>query len=81
MTIKEYNDIVFEAMFRQAVIDNFNEELDYYEREAKLNPIEPSPEFEKRMRDLIDNAFREEAIIACDTSDVDAKPERELITV
>jgi len=47
------NDVVFEALFRQAVIDDFNEEIDSIPTKEQLTKIYSfSPEFEIRMKKL-----------------------------
>jgi hypothetical protein len=47
------NDEVFEALFRQAVIDDFNEEIDSIPTNEDLAKIYSfSPEFEIRMKKL-----------------------------
>ena len=55
------NDSVFEALFRQAVIDNFNEELDSLPPDEELAKIYTfSPEHENRMRRLFTLEARKE---------------------
>lgn len=54
MNKAKINDIVFEALFRQAVIDEFNEELDLIPSNEELSALYPfTPEFESRMTKLI----------------------------
>lgn len=53
MNKDQVNDVVFEALFRQAVIDDFNEEIDSIPTNEQLAKIYTfSPEFEIRMKKL-----------------------------
>lgn len=53
MNKDQVNDVVFEALFRQAVIDDFNEEIDSIPTNEQLANIYTfSPEFEMRMKKL-----------------------------
>ncbi len=53
MNKDQVNDVVFEALFRQAVIDGFNEEIDSIPTNKQLAKIYTfSPEFEIRMKKL-----------------------------
>ena len=53
MNKEEVNDAVFQALFRQAVIDNFDEEIDSILKDEELRKMYScSPEFEKRMKKL-----------------------------
>ncbi|MFJ3388649.1 hypothetical protein [Lysinibacillus sp. NPDC086135] len=51
--MNKINDSVFEALFRQAIIDEFNEEIDSIPpKEELIKTISFSPEFELRMKRL-----------------------------
>ena len=53
MNKDQVNDVIFEALFRQAVIDDFNEEIDSIPTNEQLAKIYSfSPEFEIRMKKL-----------------------------
>lgn len=53
MNKDQVNDVVFEALFLQAVIDGFNEEIDSIPTNEQLAKIHTfSPEFEIRMKKL-----------------------------
>ena len=53
MNRDQVNDVVFEALFHQAVIDDFNEEIDSIPTNEQLAKIYTfSPEFEIRMKKL-----------------------------
>jgi len=53
MNKDQVNDVVFEALFRQAVIDDFNEEIDSIPTNEQLAKIYSfSSEFEIRMKKL-----------------------------
>ena len=53
MNRDQVNDVVFEALFRQTVIDDFNEEIDSIPTNEQLAKIYTfSPEFEIRMKKL-----------------------------
>ena len=53
MNKDQVNDIVFEALFRQAVIDDFNEEINSIPKNERLAEIYSfSPKFEMRMKEL-----------------------------
>ncbi|MGJ0848516.1 DUF4367 domain-containing protein [Tissierella praeacuta] len=53
MNKRKVNDMVFEALFRQAVVDDFNEEIDSIPPNEQLAKIYSfSPEFEVRMKKL-----------------------------
>lgn len=53
MNIKQMDDKVFEALFRQAVIDEYNEEIDGFpDKRELMKIISLSPEFELRMKEL-----------------------------
>ncbi|WP_312810196.1 DUF4367 domain-containing protein [Sedimentibacter sp.] len=53
MNKDQVNDIVFEALFRQAVIDNFNEEIESIPSNEQLSEIySTSPKFEMMMKNL-----------------------------
>ena len=53
MNKDQVNDVVFEALFRQAVIDDFNKEIDSIPTNEQLAKIYSfSPEFEIRMKKL-----------------------------
>jgi len=53
MNKNQVNDVVFEALFRHAVIDDFNEEIDSIPTKEQLTKIYSfSPEFEIRMKKL-----------------------------
>lgn len=53
MNKDQVNDVVFETLFRQAVIDDFNEEIDSIPTNEQLAKIYSfSPEFEIRMKKL-----------------------------
>ena len=63
MINSEVNDIVFEALFSQAVIDNFNEELDSYALGTESNEhYKYSSQHENRMRALFLREKRKENI-------------------
>ena len=63
MISSEVNDIVFEALFSQAVIDNFNEELDSYALGTESNEqYKYSSQHENRMRALFLREKRKENI-------------------
>lgn len=50
---QQVNDIIFEALFRQAVIDDFDEKLDSMPTKEQLSKLYSfSPEFEIRMKKL-----------------------------
>ncbi|MCL2320991.1 MAG: DUF4367 domain-containing protein [Oscillospiraceae bacterium] len=64
MNDRESNDVVFEALFRQAVIDNFYEEIDSIPSNEELAKIYKfTPEFEIRMKKLINRELRKGYII------------------
>lgn len=53
MNKAQMDDVVFEALFRQAVIDDFNEEIAPISANEQLaNIFTFSPEFEMRMKKL-----------------------------
>jgi len=53
MNKRKVNDMVFEALFRQAVVDDFNEQIDSIPPKEQLAKIYSfSPEFEVRMKKL-----------------------------
>ena len=53
MKNNQVNDVVFEALFCQAVIDNFNEEIDSIPSNEQLTKLYSfSPEFEIKMKKL-----------------------------
>jgi len=53
LEVRTINDNVFEALFRQAVIDNFLEEIDSLPPDEELSKIYIfSPEHEARMQRL-----------------------------
>lgn len=53
MNKEQVNDFLFEELFRQAVIDDFNEELDSIPTKGRLSKTYSfSPEFEIRMKKL-----------------------------
>lgn len=52
MDKKQLDDIVFEALFRQAVIDGFEEEINAIQLEAMNNEYTPSPKFKMRIEKL-----------------------------
>lgn len=53
MNKDQMNDLIFEALFHQAVIDNFNEEIDSIPINEQLSKIYSfSPGFEMRMKKL-----------------------------
>lgn len=59
------NEVVFEALFRQAVIDDFNEELDSIPTNKELAKIYSfSPEFEVQMKKLLTKDRRRSLIKA-----------------
>lgn len=61
MNVKQMDDSVFEALFRQAVIDEYNIEIDSIPSREKLQElISFSPEFELRMKKLFVNERRKE---------------------
>jgi hypothetical protein len=54
MNKNNVNDAVFEALFRQAVIEDFNEEIDFIPTNEELARVYSfSPEFEIRMKKLL----------------------------
>lgn len=54
MDIKQMNDNVFEALFRQAIMDEYNEEIESIPQKEELaNRISLSSEFELRMKKLL----------------------------
>lgn len=58
------NDSIFDALFRQAVIDNFNEELDSVPSDEEIDRLFPfSPEHEARMKKLFANERRKGKIL------------------
>ena len=52
MNKKQLNDIVFEALFQQAVIDELEEEIDSIQLEELNDMYIPSPEFRLKMKKL-----------------------------
>ncbi|NLC02927.1 MAG: DUF4367 domain-containing protein [Tissierellia bacterium] len=63
MSKNQMNDIVFEALFRQAVIDDFNEEINSIESNEELSKIYSfSTEFETRMKRLLTKDRRKEHV-------------------
>ncbi len=59
--MKEIDGSVFEALFRQAIIDDYNEEIDSIPPEEDLvETISFSPEFELRMKKLFAHERRKE---------------------
>lgn len=57
------NEIVFEALFRQAVIDDFNEEINSIQPNEELSKIYSfSPEFETRMGKLLTKDRRKDHV-------------------
>jgi hypothetical protein len=59
--IKKTNDNVFEALFRQAVVENFLDELDSLPPDDELAKLYPfSPEHEARMKKLLNREMRKE---------------------
>jgi hypothetical protein len=63
MNKNQVNDVVFEALFRQAVIDDFNEEIDSIPTNEQLTEIYSfSPEFETRMKKLFTKDRRKDFI-------------------
>ena len=63
MNKDQVNDVVFEALFRQAVIDDFNEEIDSIPTNEQLAKIYTfSPEFEIRMKKLFTKDRRKDFI-------------------
>lgn len=61
MNEKQMDNSVFEALFRQAVIDDYNKEIDSIPSREKLQEIISfSPEFELRMKKLLLNERRKE---------------------
>ena len=64
MNIKQMDDKVFEALFRQAVIDDYNEEIEGIpQRKDLMKIISFSPEFELRMKKLFVRDRRRNAFI------------------
>lgn len=52
--MKQIDDTVFEALFRQVIIDDYNEEIDsIFPKEKLAEMISFSPEFELKMKRLI----------------------------
>ena len=63
MISKQISDSVFEALFRQAVIDNFDEELDSLPSDAEMAKLYTfSERHEKRMRKLFVHEERKEKV-------------------
>jgi hypothetical protein len=62
MNKKQINDVVFEALFRQAFIDEFEEEISSIQSEGLAYMCEPSPEFQMRMKKLFENDNRKTLI-------------------
>lgn len=63
MNKDQVDDVVFEALFRQAVIDDFNEEIDSIPTNEQLAKIYSfSPEFELRMKKLFTKDRRKDFI-------------------
>ena len=63
MNSKQVNDSVFDALFRQAVIDNFYEELDSLPSDEELAKMYiASPEHEERMKKLFARMERKDRI-------------------
>ncbi len=61
MTKNEMNDIVFEALFRQAVIDDFNDEINSAQSNELLSKMYSfSEEFDNRMKKLLTKDRRKE---------------------
>ncbi len=59
--MKEFDDSIFEALFRQAVIDDYNEEIDAIPPKEKLVEIQYfSMEFEIRMKKLLASERRKD---------------------
>jgi hypothetical protein len=58
MNKKQLNDTVFEALFRQAFIDEFEEEINSIQSEGTAFMCEPSPEFQMRMKKLFEDDNR-----------------------
>jgi hypothetical protein len=53
MDIMRMDDNVFEALFRQAIIDEYNKEIESIPQKSKLiSLVSLSPEFDKRMKKL-----------------------------
>jgi len=64
MNARESNDVIFEALFRQAVIDDFYEEIDSTPSNEELAKIYKfTPEFEIRMKKLISRELRKTYIV------------------
>lgn len=64
MNTKQIDDTIFEALFHQTVIDDYNEEIDSILSNEKLREIISSlPEFELRMRKLFIREKQKEIII------------------
>ncbi len=55
MNKKQLNDTVFEALFRQAFIDEFEEEINSIQSEGTAFMCEPSPEFQMRMKKIFED--------------------------
>lgn len=53
MDKKKLNNIVFETLFRQALIDEFEKELDYIQLGKSDKIYTPSPKFQIKMRKLL----------------------------
>lgn len=63
MNKDQVDDVVFEALFRQAVIDDFNKEIDSIPTNEQLAKIYSfSPEFELRMKKLFTKDRRKDFI-------------------
>jgi hypothetical protein len=63
MNKDQVDDVVFEALFRQAVIDDFNEEIDSIPTNEQLAKIYSfSPEFELRIKKLFTKDRRKDFI-------------------
>lgn len=63
MSKNQMNEIVFEALFRQAVIDDFNEEINSIQPNEELSKIYSfSPEFETRMGKLLTKDRRKDHV-------------------
>lgn len=63
MNTKKIDDSVFEALFRQAIIDDYNEEIDSIPPKNELmEALSFSPEFELRMKKLLAREQRKETL-------------------
>ena len=63
MSKNQMNDMVFEALFRQAVIEDFNEDINSIQSNEELSKIYSfSPEFETRMGKLLTKDRRKDHV-------------------